>query len=156
MEINQFEKMMAAVWITACVLFTPMLFIAFDLWAGIRKAIERGEKITSNCLRRTFAKIARYYNALLALLVIDFIQMAGFWYMEVYYEQNFPVFPFITLIGAIGVGIIEVKSIFEKADDKVKRQMSDVALLASEIAKCKADPKDIAKALAEYMLGAKE
>lgn len=156
MEIQDFEKMIAAAWITACVLFTPILFIAFDLWAGIRKAMDRGEKITSYCLRRTFTKIARYYNALLALLVIDFIQMAGFWYMEVYYNQNFPVFPFVTLIGAIGVGIIEIKSIFEKADEKVKRQASDIAILAGEIAKYKSDPGEIAKAVVEYMKNNKE
>ncbi|NDV81319.1 hypothetical protein D0T87_04915 [Bacteroides sp. 51] len=150
------EKLIAAAWITACVLITPVLFIIFDLWAGIRKAIERGEKITSNGLRRTFAKIAKYYNVLLALLVIDAIQMAGFWYVDTYYEHNFPVFPFIVLIGAIGVGIIEVKSIYEKADEKTKRQTSDVALLAGELAKHKSDPAELAKAVAEYLNKDKE
>ncbi|MCD7900293.1 MAG: hypothetical protein LUH22_10610 [Bacteroides sp.] len=147
----EIEKLIAAGWITAGVLASPVFFILFDLWAGIRKARERGEKITSNGLRQTFAKTARYYNALLALLIIDAIQMAGFWYMNVYYGHNIPVFPFLTLLGAIGVGIIEVKSIFEKADDKMKQQASDVALLAGELAKHKSDPSELAKAIVEYM-----
>lgn len=156
MEIQGIEKIIAAAWITSGVLFTPILFIIFDLWAGIRKAIERGEKITSNCLRNTFIKISRYYNALLALLVIDCIHMAGCWYVEAYYEYNILVFPFVTLVGAIGVGIIEVKSIFEKADDKIKRQTVDVALLVRELAKHTSDPAEIAKALVEYMSAEKE
>lgn len=147
----EIEKLIVITCITAGILASPILFIAFDLWAGVRKARERGEKITSSRLRCTFAKTAKYYNTLLALLVIDAIQMAGFWYMDVYYGHPIPVFPFITLLGAIGVGIIEVKSIFEKADEKTRHQASDVALLAGELAKHKTDPAEIARAIVEFM-----
>lgn len=155
MELQGFEKLIASAWITVLVLFTPIMFILFDLWAGVRKAKLRGEKVTSAGLRRTFAKIAKYYNVLLALLVIDVIQIACFWFLDTYYESAFPMFPFITLLGSIGVGVIEVKSIFEKADEKMKRQMSDVALLAVEIAKHKSEPEELAKSIAEYMKGEK-
>lgn len=151
MEIHGIEKMITAAWITAGILFTPILFILFDLFAGIRKAIEREEKITSEGLRRTFSKMAKYYNVLLALLVIDAIQMAGVWYINAYYEHNMFMFPFITLFGAIGVGIIEVKSIFEKSDEKMKRRVSDVAQLAAELAKHKADPEEVAKSVIKYI-----
>jgi len=154
--IHGIEKLIAAGLITVLVLFTPILFILFDLWAGIRKAKERNELITSYGLRRTVSKIARYYNLLFALLVIDSIQMAGLWFLDAYHDHNFPVFPFITLLGAIGVGAIEVRSIFEKAEDKVKRQASDVALLAGELAKCKSDPAELAKAVVEFMNKDKE
>ena len=55
------------------------------------------------------------------------------------------------MIGAIGLGIIEVKSIFEKAEDKVRNDYQQVIMLASDIAKHKAEPGEIAKAVVEYI-----
>ena len=45
----------------------PIIFIALDFWAGIRKAKKRGEKIMSNKMKRTMDKVSRYYNAILAM-----------------------------------------------------------------------------------------
>lgn len=135
----------------AGILLTPLLFILFDLWSGIRKAKQRKEKITSYGWRRTTQKIGQYYNALLALVVIDCMQMAGIWYLTNYYESRIPLFPLITLLGALGIALIEVKSIYEKADAKAKRHASDIALLAGEIAKHKSDPKELAAAVVDYM-----
>lgn len=146
-----FDKIIAVCWILFGILLTPLFFIGFDFWAGIRKAKQRSEKIVSDGWQRTVAKIARYYNALLALLVIDIMQMAGTWYMETYYGISFPLFPFVTLLGAFGVAAIEVKSIYEKAEDKEKKEMKQVAVLAEEIAKHKTDPHEIALAILEYI-----
>ena len=90
------------------ILLTPLLFILFDLWSGIRKARQRKEKITSYGWRRTTQKISQYYNALLALVVIDCMQMAGIWYLTNYYESRIPLFPLITLLGALCIAFIEV------------------------------------------------
>ena len=51
---------------------------------------------------------------------------------------------------------IEVKSIDEKADEKERKEMKQVAALATEIAKHKADPAEIAQAVVEYMNKSKE
>ena len=51
---------------------------------------------------------------------------------------------------------IEVKSIYEKAEEKERREMKQVAALAAEIAKQKTDPEEIAKAIFKYMSKDKE
>ena len=53
------EQLIAILLIECFILILPLLFIAFDFWAGIRKAKQRGETITSNGWQRTVQKIAR-------------------------------------------------------------------------------------------------
>ena len=132
------------------------IMILADLWSGVRKAKKRGETRSSYGYKRTIDKIARYYNALIALTVIDCMQMAGVWYLTCYYGWTVPIFPLVTLIGAIGMCAVEIKSIYEKADEKVKSEYKDVAALAVEIAKHKTEPNEIANAVADYMNKNKE
>ena len=127
------------------------LMILADLWSGVRKAKRRGEMRSSYGYKRTIDKIARYYNALIALTVIDAMQMAGIWYLTCYYGWTVPIFPIVTLIGAIGMCAVEMKSIYEKADEKVKSDYKEVAALAVEIAKHKTEPNEIAQAVVEYI-----
>lgn len=127
------------------------IMILADLWSGVRKAKKRGEIRSSYGYKRTIDKIARYYNALIALTVIDCMQMAGVWYLTCYYCWTVPIFPLVTLIGAIGMCAVEIKSIYEKADEKVKDDYQDVALLVAEIAKHKTDPSEVAAAVIEYL-----
>ena len=51
----------------AALLVTPILFVALDFWAGIRKAHQRGEKIRSDKMQRTllqqYAALGLNYNA---------------------------------------------------------------------------------------------
>lgn len=149
------DELFVVAWMLFGILLTPLFFIGFDFWAGIRKAKQRKERITSEGWQRTVNKIARYYNMLLALVVVDCMQISGVWYLDNYYDYHIPIFPFITILGAMVVAAIEVRSIFEKAEDKAKKQISDVAILAAEIAKHKANPAEIAQALAEYMNNSK-
>lgn len=138
-------------WMLFGTLLTPLFFIGFDFWAGVRKAKQRKEPITSDGWRRTVNKIARYYNMLFALVVLDCMQMAGVWYLDNYYDYHIPIFPFVTLLGAMVVGTIETRSIFEKAEEKEKREYKQVAMLAAELAKHRADPKQIAQTVIEYI-----
>lgn len=145
------NELIIALWILFGILLSPLFFIAFDFWAGIRKAKQRKEKITSEGWKRTVDKIARYYNMLLALVVVDCLQIAGIWYLDTYYSYHMPTFPFITLLGAMVVAAIEVRSIFEKAEDKEKKQINDVSSLAAALISSKADPTEIAKAVVDYI-----
>lgn len=151
MEIQGIDKLVAAAIITGAVLISPLIFIGLDFCAGTRKAKERKEDITSDGWQRTVNKISRYYNALFALLVIDAIQMCVFWYIDTYHGYNIPVLPFLTSAGAVFVGIIEVKSIYESADSKVKKQTKDVTVLVAEIIKNNTHPDKIAKAVVDYL-----
>lgn len=145
------NELFVVAWMLFGILMTPLFFIGFDFWAGIRKAKQRGEKITSEGWQRTVNKIARYYNMLFALVIVDCMQISGVWYLDNYYDYHIPIFPFITILGAMAVGAIEVRSIFEKAEDKAKKQVSDIAALAAEIAKHRTSATEIAKAIVDYM-----
>lgn len=146
---NQF---VAILFIVAGLLFTPLLFIALDFWAGIRKAKKRGDVIRSDKMKRTMDKVSRYYNAILAMLVVDGIQMSAFVFMYLYFGwANAYTFPVFTMLATLFVAAVEIKSIYEPADAKEKQEVKDVQALAVAIASHKDDVKEIAEAIAEYL-----
>lgn len=140
-------------WMLFGIYIEVFIMILADLWSGVRKAKVRGEIRSSYMYKKTIDKIARYYNAMIALTVIDAMQMGGVWYLDGYYSWSIPIFPVVTLLGALGISLVELKSIYEKADEKVKGDYKDVAALVAEIAKHKTDPAEIAAAVVEYMKG---
>lgn len=137
-------------------LFTPLVFIALDYWAGIRKAKKRGERICSNKMKRTVDKVGRYYNAILAMVMLDLIQIGAFIFLWRFNGWNCYTFPIFTLIGVLFIAAIEVKSIMEPADEKESSEMKEVTELAKAIAEHRSDPKEIAEAIAEYLNASKE
>lgn len=146
-----FNELFVIGWMLFGIYLELFIMILADLWSGIRKAKVRGEIRSSYGYKKTIDKIARYYNALIALTVIDAMQMGGIWYLDNYYDCHIPIFPLVTLLGALGMSLVEIKSIYEKGDEKVKGDYKEVALLAAEIAKHKSDPTEIAQAVVEYM-----
>ena len=145
------EELFVIGWMLFGIYIEVFIMILADLWSGVRKAKVRGEVRSSYMYKKTIDKIARYYNAMIALTVIDCMQMGGMWYLDGYYSWSVPIFPIVTLLGALGISLVELKSIYEKADEKVKGDYQDVALLVAEIAKHKADPSEVAAAVIEYM-----
>lgn len=132
-------------------LCAPIIFILLDLWSGIRKAKRRGEAITSMGWRRTVTKFNKYYNLLLALLAIDFVQLAACYFLVRFNDVSIPMYPWMLTIGDIAVGAIEFKSIYEKAEDKVKKDVSEVGKLAGAIAANRTDPEAIAEEVVKYL-----
>jgi Flp pilus assembly protein TadB len=151
MEMKGVNELIIAGFIEVGFLLTPVIFGWLDFISGVRKAKQRGEAITSDGWKRSVKKVAGYYNMLLALVVVDCMQMGCFWFLNSYYGYNIPTFPFITLVGALVVAAIEIKSIREKAEDKVKKQMNDVAALIIEVLKHNSDPSGVAKVVGDYM-----
>jgi NADH:ubiquinone oxidoreductase subunit 3 (subunit A) len=149
--MNGLEQLIVCACITFGLLLTPSIFSLMDFRSGIRKAKERGEKITSDGWKRTTKKLTQYYNMLLALVVVDMMQIVCLWYLNTYQGYGLPLFPAMTLIGSLVVALIEIKSIREKADEKVKKQSADVATLVTAITSHAGDPVAIAKAVVEYM-----
>lgn len=145
------NELFVVAWMLFGIYIEVFVMILADLWSGIRKAKVRGEIRCSYGYKRTIDKIARYYNALIALTVIDIMQMGGVWYLDGYYDWSWPIFPVITLLGALGISLVELKSIYEKADEKVNGDYDNVAVLAAEIAKHKTEPSEIVAALSEYL-----
>ena len=145
------EQLICILFITVGILITPLVFVALDFWAGIRKARVRGEPLTSEGWRRTTYKISKYYNMLVPMLIIDAMQIAGFWYLNNYCSWSCPLFPWFTLIGALIIAAIEVKSIYEPADAKETKEMRQIAEFAQAVASHRTDPEEIAKAVAAYL-----
>ena len=77
------------------------------------------------------------------------MQMVSVWYLEMYYKYNIPLFPFITIGGAICIGLVEIKSIYEKAEDKVR--IDDVATLLWRLVAHRKDIGEVSKDIVEYI-----
>lgn len=145
------EQLTWLLFIVVGMLFTPLVFIALDFWAGIRKSKKRGIRINSDKMKRTVYKVSKYYNTILAMMVVDIIQMMAFIFLWKFNGWDLYTFPIFTLAAVIFVGAIEIKSIVEPADAKEEREFKEVTELAKAIAEHKSDPKEIAEVIAEYL-----
>lgn len=124
-------------WILATVVaeyFLVLAAAAADLASGLRKARRRGETTRSRALRRTVDKLARCYNVLIVLTVVDAMQITAAVFLRTVEGYEVPTIPVFTLIGSLGMAFIEVKSIFEKGDDKEKQQLAELVSLLESIA----------------------
>ena len=145
------EQLIVLLFVVLGMLVTPLIFIALDYWAGIRKAHKRGDPIHSDKMKRTIDKVSRYYNGIFALMVLDMIQITAFVFLHIYNEWDAYTFPLFTLIGVLFVAAVEIKSIYEPADVKERRELKEVTELAKAIAAHKSDPEEIAEAIAKYL-----
>lgn len=145
------EQLIALLFIVLGMLITPLIFIALDYWAGIRKARKRGDPIRSDKMKRTVDKVSRYYNGIFALMVLDIMQISGFVFLHLYNGWDAYTFPLFTFAAVGFVAVVEIKSIYEPADAKEGREMKEVAELAKAIAAHKSDPEELAEAIAKYL-----
>lgn len=146
------EQLIALLFMEVGMLITPLIFIALDYWAGIRKAKKRGEKIISDRMKRTVDKVCRYYNAIIAMIVVDALQISGFVFLFMFNGWSAWTFPVFTLSAVFFVACIEIKSILEPADVKERKELKEVTQLAKAIAEHKSNPEEIAEAISEYLL----
>lgn len=135
MEINIMEntdETMRVVMAAAMMVAEYVLVLAAvlaDLWSGLRKARRRGEARRSEALRRTVSKLGQYYNVMFALSVVDMMQMGVMLYLRLVCGSDVLLLPVLTVIGAIGIAVIEVKSIFEKSEEKQQKDYREAATL---------------------------
>ena len=144
-------QLVSLLFIVAGMMVTPLIFISLDFWSGIRKAKKRGEKIMSNKMKRTMDKVSKYYNSILAMLVLDCIQMAGFIYWHLYFGGTAYTFPVFTLLAILFVAAVEIKSICEPADAKESAEMHAVTELAQQIIANKGDTAKLAEIIGNYL-----
>ena len=145
------EQLIVLLFLVVGLLVVPVLLIALDFWAGIRKAHTRGDRIRSDKMQRTIQKLSRYYNAILSMLVLDGVQIAGFVFLHIFNGWTLYTFPLFTMLAVLFVACIEIKSIWEPADVKESREMKEVSELAKAIVAHRSDPKELAEAIAEYL-----
>ena len=89
-----------------CVLVIVACFI--DLWTGIDAAKKNKEKIRSKALRRTVTKIIDYLRVIIMGVLIDVLGLSFPWYS----------IPYCAVICALGIIIIEGKSVLENFNKK--------------------------------------
>ena len=110
-----------------------ILLIASDLWAGVRKAKERGEMRTSEAYKRTVEKVSKYFNMLFALTLVDFVQIALLYLLYREYGYDIPMLPVFSFLGTCYIGYVEVTSIMEPANVKEKKQQEDFVRLVTKL-----------------------
>lgn len=108
--------------------------IGADLWSGVRKAKLRGEMRTSEAYKRTIDKVSRYFSMLFALTLIDAVQVGLLYFLFYFYEKDWVMFPWFSLLGVAYISFVEVKSIMEPANVKEKKQQQDFKRLLLELA----------------------
>ena len=143
--------------IIVVLLYVIVLGLIFaDLWSGIRKARKRDELRTSEAYKRTITKIAKYFNMVFALTLVDAAQIAVIFYLCYCYGYNIPMLPIFTFIGTAYVGFVEIKSITEPANIKERKQQEDFKRLLMAVMQEKEHPERIVEALQKLMNDATE
>ena len=118
--------------------------IAWDFVVGWRKAKERGEARTSYAMSRTATKLVTYYGAMGVGFSIDLLLNVGQLWAILGIERLAHVPIVLTLI-SVFLCIVELVSIQESADTKLKKRMEK----AGGIVMTAAGKVEIAKAIAE-------
>ena len=125
------------------IVYLLVLFVIFlDLWAGIRKARKRGELRSSLGYRKTVEKIAKYFNLIFVMLTV--------WQINEQTGSRLPLIPILTVLGAMFIGFIELKSVYEKSEDKEKAKIADAAAALGSALKNR-ETQGIVAAVLEYM-----
>lgn len=143
------EKILVILWILLGIYILVLLMIFADLWSGLRKAKRIGETRTSYGYRRTISKMAQYYNILIACTIVDSMYGLLSWYLEIYYQTSLWLFPFITFFMAIVLCLIEIKSIREKAEDKVR--LDRAGQVVQQVFINRDNLEEVAKTISNYM-----
>ena len=132
--------------IVYCLCYVFVLFAIFgDLASGVRKAKLAKIARTSYGFRQTINKIVKYYNGLFSASIIDGFLMILLYILQIKgHFVSIPIFPIITVIIGIYLSFVEVRSVFEKLEDKDKARISSDVKVLAEIAK---DDDKLAKLL---------
>lgn len=118
-----------------------------DLRSGVLKARRLGEAVTSGGYRRTVEKASRYFITLIGMTLIDVMLLAAVVYLRAVAGWGIPPFPLFTTVGAAGLGMIELKSIYENS-----RERGDYDMIVRALRRMIADEK-FRKALSELLKG---
>lgn len=148
--INQQVIFILAIWLICYMseIITPLI----DFRVGVKKAKARGEEITSDRWKDTPKKISNYLLFTFAVTVVDLVQMALVHYCSTFYGWTaIPLLPFLTAVSAIGVNLIEIKSIYENNDVKTKREAREIAKLAAAIVQAHGDIDETIKAANQFL-----
>jgi hypothetical protein len=110
----------------ACVLLSVLI----DLFFGVKRAKRLNIARTSFGYRRTITKLTSYFGLMLMLSIADIAASVIF------------KMPYFTVIGAIGIVIVEAKSVFENLKQQEK-SMEEIQKALLKLFENKEEIKDI-------------
>lgn len=99
-----------AIWKGLFAYVIVLLAVFADLWSGISKSRAVGMYVHTFGIDRTLDKLRKRYNLLLTFSLVDSLIIIS--------EINPSNIPYATIGAAIIMVIVEIKSIFEKDEDK--------------------------------------
>lgn len=104
-----------------------------DLWAGVRKAKQRGEYRTSEGFKMTVGKVNKYFAMHFALTLVDAVQISLLYLLYHEYGYDIPMLPVFTGLSVLYEAYVEIKSITEPANIKEKKQQEDFKRLLQQV-----------------------
>lgn len=115
---KNYENLIMQLWLVMSVWIVVLIAMVVDLIYGVRKAKALGEARTSEGYRRTINKFVFYYSMMSFALLFDFLDVIT----PVILPHPLPLIPLFSILGAIALVFTEVKSVYEKAEDKLRRK----------------------------------
>lgn len=146
---TDYQHLFIIIWMLVGIYVLVLFAVMADLWSGVRKARRLKNVRTSEGYKRTIGKLGKYYNTLFALTIIDAMQCVGVWYLDNFYGYKIPILPIFSLVGAIGIGLIEIKSIYENREDK--SEIDNIAKLASKLYENKDSVEKMTSAFMDFL-----
>lgn len=130
--VDIFNTMFPQFAILIIVYIVVLIAIFLDLLSGIKKAKLNGEHTTSYGYRRTVNKIISYYLFLFGMTLIDVLQMLTICQINERCSCRIPLIPIITYLTGIFVVFIEIKSVYENHDKKMRNNLENGAKTAAD------------------------
>lgn len=129
---HQFSDIVNMMQIVVFFCLIVLIAMCIDLASGLYKAKQRGEVRSSYGLKRTLSKFITYEGGMLIAAGVDI--MILYCNMFELFRLNILVgLPVITGMVGIFLCVVEFISVREKADKKIKREMSDAATMLSKM-----------------------
>ncbi len=131
--------------------FIVLFAMGWDFASGYYKAKLRGEDRNSYGLRRTVSKFILYAGSICIASGIDSICFVCHFWDFVHFSPLAKV-PVVTSIVAVFILVTEVRSIWEKADAKQRRQAGKAAAMISSVL----NKEMLKEAFTEALINAKD
>lgn len=94
--------------------------IIVDLFFGVKKAKQIGDKRTSEGYRRSISKFQSYFSVLFFAFLFDALLP-----VSVFFSFPISAIPIVTVIASLALVLTEYKSVREKADEKARRRIEE-------------------------------
>ena len=102
------------------------------MWAGVRKAKQRGEFRTSEGFKKTVGKVNKYFAMHFAMTLVDAVQISLLYMLYREYAYDIPMLPVFTGMGVLYEAFVEIRSITEPANIKEKKMQDDFKRLLQQ------------------------